>query len=183
MERTLPCLLITGKYHANYPEKDDVIPGYQHIRRIEIIQIFRLLRPSKSGERPKSRGKPCIQRILILAQMGMSALGTDRRCFLRHYDLPAGITIVGRYSMSPPELSRNTPVTDIFQPVQINLVKPLRHKRQFSIFHCFNGRFCQLLHLHKPLLLYHRLHRCLTAVMSTYVMSMFFHFHQNSLLL
>ena len=46
LKRCLSGLLNSGEYHSNYPEENDVISGNQHIRRIEILVIFRLLRPA-----------------------------------------------------------------------------------------------------------------------------------------
>ena len=36
-------LLITGEYHTDYPEENDIISGYQYVGRIEIIQFFGVL--------------------------------------------------------------------------------------------------------------------------------------------
>ena len=85
--------------------------------------------------------------------------------------------------MSPPDLTGNAPVADIFQPVQIDLVKPLRHKLQVAVLDRLDGRLCQLVHLHKPLLLDERLHCGVTAVMGSHVVGMGLYLHKVSLLL
>ena len=84
--------------------------------------------------------------------------------------------------MSPPDLAGNTPVFDILQPVQINLVKPVRHKFQFAGLQRIDRRFCQFFHLYKPLLLDQRLYRCAAAVMGSHRMGMGNDFYKKSLL-
>ena len=66
VERALAGLLISGEYHTDNPEEDDIVAGYQHIRRIEIFQLFGLLRPAQGRKRPQGRGEPGIQGVLIL---------------------------------------------------------------------------------------------------------------------
>ena len=66
IERAFSGLLITGEYHTDNPEEDDIVTGYQHIRRIEIFQFFGLLRPAQGRKRPQGRGEPGIQGVLIL---------------------------------------------------------------------------------------------------------------------
>ena len=83
--------------------------------------------------------------------------------------------------MSPPDLPRDAPVFDVFQPVQVDLVKTLRHKFQFTCMQRFDRRLCQFLHLYKPLLLDQRLYRRPTAVMGSYVMGMRLYFYQIAL--
>ena len=180
MERTLTGLLDTREYHTDYPEEDDIITGYQHIRRIEILQFLCLLRPAQRRERPQCGREPGIQRILILLEVSTSAL----RTFLRHgfcyHNLTALLAVVSRNPVSPPQLTGNAPVTDAFQPVQIRLAEAFRNKLQFAALQRFDRRFCHLLHTYKPLLLYHRLNGSLASVMSTYIMRMRNHLHQQS---
>ena len=46
-------MLKAGEDHPDNPEKDDVITGYENIGRIEILEVFGLLRPSESFKRPE----------------------------------------------------------------------------------------------------------------------------------
>ena len=165
-------MLISGEYHTDNPEKDNVISGYQHIRRIEIIQVFRLIRPAQCRERPQRRGEPCIQRILILCKMRTAALRALLRRMAVNNNLAALIAVVCRDSVSPPDLTGDAPVLNIFQPVQINLVKAVRHKLQLSCFQSIDGRFCQFFHLYKPLLFDQRLYCSAAAVMGSDRVSM-----------
>ena len=45
-------LFNTGEYHTDYPEEDNIVSGYQYISWVEVIQIFCLIWPAKSGEWP-----------------------------------------------------------------------------------------------------------------------------------
>ena len=83
--------------------------------------------------------------------------------------------------MSPPELTGNTPVTNVLQPVQVGLVKTLRNKLQIAILKCLNRSLCHLIHFYKPLRFDHWLYRCLAAVMCSYGMCMIDNFYQKSL--
>ena len=90
------------------------------------------------------------------------------------------ITVICRNSVTPPELSGNTPVPDIFQPVKVDLIKTFRNEFQLAGFQCLDCRFCHLFHLYEPLLFYHWLYCSLTAVMGTNCMSMGNHLNQKS---
>ena len=81
LKRCLSGLLNSGEYHSDYPEENDVIAGNQHIRRIEILVILRLLRPAQSLKGPKGTGEPGIQGILILMKGGTLTLWTRIRLF------------------------------------------------------------------------------------------------------
>ena len=63
------------------------------------------------------------------------------RCFFRNYNFSALITVISRNSVSPPDLSGNTPVFDVLKPVQINLVKTLRYKRSSPVFRALIAGF------------------------------------------
>ena len=130
MEGNLPRLLQRRKYHTDNPEEDNVVSRHQHICGEEILQIFRLIRPSQGREWPQGRGKPGIQGVLILGQMAAAALGAFLRYRFCHHDLAALITVIRRDPVSPPELTGDAPVADALQPVQVGFVKALRHESQ-----------------------------------------------------
>src|SRR5699024_3528422 len=184
VERNLTGLLQSGEHHTHYPERDNIITRYQNIRRIEIFQFRRLLRPSQCGKRPQSGTEPGVQSIRILGEMGVSAFRADCRSAASLYDqLPALVTGISRDPMSPPQLSGDTPVTDIFQPVEIRFFKTLRNKVCFSALYRLDRRFSHIRHLYEPLGFYHRLDRRLTAVMGSYVVNMILYFYEKSLCL
>ena len=169
MEGIFLHLLIAGKNHPDNPEKDDIVSRNQHVRGIEIFQILRLLRPPQSGKRPQGGRKPGIQRVGILGEMPMPALRTYRRFLLTYHRFPAFIAVISGNPVPPPELSGDTPVSDIIRPVIICLFHSFGNQLNISILYGLHRRLYQLIHLHKPLLLNHRLYGRLAAVVRAYI--------------
>ena len=97
-------------------------------------------------------------------------------------EFSAFVTVICRDAVSPPDLARDTPVLDILQPVQIDLVEALRHEFQFAGLQRVDRRFCQLLHFYEPLLFDERLHRRAAAVMGSNGMCVRNDFYKVSLL-
>ena len=177
-------LLQGREYHTDHPEENNIISCDQNIRREEIIHLRGLFRPAQRRERPQGRGKPGIQRILILSKVRTTALRAFfRRSALLDDHLSALLTVICRDAVPPPELSGDTPILDIFQPMGIDLVKTLRHKVQFIGFYHLQSSVRHLFHAHKPLRLHHGFHRSVAAVMGAYRMSMRNYLYQKSLLL
>ena len=81
--------------------------------------------------------------------------------------------------MAPPQLSGNTPVADIHEPVQIDLVKSLRHKCEIPVLNGLDRRLRHLLHRDEPLLLDHRFNGRVAAVMRADSMCMRDDFHKE----
>ena len=115
--------------------------------------------------------------------MCTSALRTLARIFDGYYHLATVITVPCRNAVSPPQLTADTPVTDVVGPVKVGLVHTLWKKFDISVLHTFHSRLDHLIHLYKPLLLDHRLNRCMTAVMHTDIVGMWNNFYQKSLFL
>ena len=115
--------------------------------------------------------------------MGSAALRTHLRHLPVYHDLAAVVAIISRNPVSPPELTGNTPVADILQPVQIRLVEALRHESQIAVLDGLDSWLCHFLHLYEPLLLDHGLNSGAAAVVGSYVMDMVYHLHQQPLLL
>ena len=69
-------MLAAGEDHARDPEEDDVVACDEHVRRIEVVQIRRLVRPAERGERPeRARRTRCRAR---RSRDGCSWSGTPR---------------------------------------------------------------------------------------------------------
>ena len=96
--------------------------------------------------------------------MCTSAVRADGRGLLGYDRLLAAAAIVGRNPVSPPQLAGNAPVTDVLEPVQIDLVKALRYKCQIAVLNRFDRRLCHFFHSNEPLLLDHRLDRRSAAI-------------------
>src|SRR6266511_424878 len=69
-----------------------------------------------------------------------------------------------RDAMSPPQLPADAPVLDVFEPVEIGLLKAFGHNLDASISHCCKRGFCQWFDCHKPLRGDHRLDDFATAL-------------------
>ena len=105
------------------------------------------------------------------------------RRFFRNYKFTALITVISRNSVSPPDLTGDTPVFDVLKPVKINLVKTLRHETKLAGLQCIDRRFCKFFHLYEPLLFDQRLNCCTTTVMSSYCMHVRNNLYKVSLLI
>ena len=66
--------------------------------------------------------------------------------------------------MSPPQLTGNTPILDVFHPVEINLFKSFGVELNFALLYNVNCRTCKRLHLDEPLLGYNGFYCCVTTV-------------------
>ena len=130
VERNLTCLLDSREDHSDDPEENDIVAGDQHICRIKILVLRRLLRPTECGERPQCGTEPGIKRLRILLEFCSAAVWAGVRHFLRNDHLSAVLAVIGRDSVPPPQLAGNAPVMDILKPVQIDLVEALRNKGQ-----------------------------------------------------
>ena len=53
--------------------------------------------------------------------------------------------------MTPPELTRDTPVLDVLQPVLVGIDVFLRIEFQFTVEYRRQGDVCKVLHLEEPL--------------------------------
>ena len=82
--------------------------------------------------------------------------------------------------MSPPELTGYAPVSDVFQPVEIDLFKPFRNMGKVAFFGGFYGRSGQFFHLHEPLVGKHWFYYCMTSVTFAYRDNFFFGLYQIS---
>ena len=54
VERSLACLLDRRENHSRDPEEDDIVARDQSAGRVEIFEVFGILRPAEGRERPES---------------------------------------------------------------------------------------------------------------------------------
>ena len=167
LEGHLSHALDAGEYHPGHPEEYYIVSCHQHAGGIEVLKILGITGPSQGAERPKSGRKPCIENVVVLGEVGASALGTNGRDILCHYHLSALIAVVCGDPVAPPKLAAYTPVLDILHPVIIGLVISFRYENGLSLSHRFNGRLCKGLHLDEPLLGDPGLNRIVAAVACT----------------
>ena len=117
VEGQLAGLFDAGKDHANHPEEDDVIAGHQHIGRVEIAVLRRVLRPAEGREGPECRAEPGVQRVLFLTEAVAAAVRAGLRHVTRHDHFAALVAVIGRNPVSPPELAGDAPVVNALEPI------------------------------------------------------------------
>ena len=83
--------------------------------------------------------------------------------------------------MSPPNLTGDTPITDIIHPVCIGFSKTFRHELCSSIFNTVNSRLHERFHFDKPLFGNQRLNNCTAALAMSDSMGMVFNLYQEPL--
>ena len=138
-------------------------------RRIEVVQILRLLRPAQGREGPQRRGEPGVQGVGVAGQMGAAALGAGGGSFFCHHRLAAFVAVPGRDLMAPPQLAADAPVAGVLHPVHIVFGEALGHKADAALFHRLDGGLGQRLHLDEPLLGDHRLDGGVAAVAAAHL--------------
>ena len=149
--------------HARYPEKQNIVACFEHSSRIVARQISRLFRPAKRAERPQTAAEPGIEHVFFLPQMSTAAGGAAGRVGTLDGDM-AVFAVEGRDAVSPPQLTADTPITDVLQPVEIGLFKAIRHDPDLAIAHGGHGFIGQRLNTDKPLFADHRLDNFATAL-------------------
>ena len=180
IERHFAHVLQTREHHADYPEEDDVITGDQCIGGIEVFQFLGVVRPAQCGERPQCGTEPSVQGIRILPH-GLAALRADCAAFLGDCHFAAVVAVERRNLVTPPQLTGNAPVLDVFQPVEINFVEPFRNELGLAALYGINCRLCQRFHLDKPLLGNSRLDGRTAAVAGANIVTVILDFYQCAL--
>ena len=168
LEWNLACELKACHDHSGNPEEDDVVCCNQSAGRIIFLKVVGLFRPSQCGERPQPGTEPGVQHILVLPQVVVSALRALVRSLTGYNHLAALVAVPYRDSVTPPELTGNTPVTDVLKPVGICVLPLLRMEYNLPFLPCIQGLLCQRAHLYEPLVGKERLHHSLAAVAMTY---------------
>ena len=167
-----------GKNHAGYPEENYIVAGYQYVCGEKVFQFRRFIRPAQRRKRPERGRKPGIQYVLILLKASTAALFAGVRRMLGHSHMPAVLAVIGRYTVSPPELTRNTPVLYIFHPIKICLFKALWNKFNLSLLNRLYSGMRQRLHIYEPLHGKHWLNYRLAAVAMSHVMNIILNLNQ-----
>ena len=145
LERHLALILITSHDHTCDPEEDNIRARYQVTRRIVVVDLLiaRIIDAVEERDRPKPRGEPGIQYILILTQIshrqgGIAALLLRHlQCLLRclGYYIATLRQEIGRYAMTPPQLTADTPILDVLHPVTISILEFRRIELDLIIHH------------------------------------------------
>ena len=146
--------------HPRYPEEQDVEAGNQLRRRVEHIEIARVLGPAERGKRKQRRREPGVQNVGFLLN-GKATGGALEWIFATHNGLRVQVALRMRASviravpgwnaMSPPELARDAPVVDLIHPVQVDGLVILRREANVTIHDRGDRPVCQRLNLDEPL--------------------------------
>ena len=145
-ERQVAHELVARHDHARDPEEDDVRPGDQVGRGVELLQRVRLLRPAHRGKRPEPGAEPGVEHVGVLAP---NSLASGRRRRHRTSDdvgvsapsRPSGVSrafglglpIPHRHPMPPPKLAADAPVAEVVHPVRVGLAPALRMERDAAL--------------------------------------------------
>ena len=142
---------IAGHDHARHPEEENLRRRNQVVGRIERSQRRRaLVGPTESGNGEEPRREPGVEHILVLPH-GTAAFVAGAYVGATHYLLVALVAVPYRYAVPPPELSRDVPVANVLEPIDIDCFPALRQNANSSIAHGCESGFRQRLHLHEPL--------------------------------
>ena len=99
----------------------------EHVGRVEVVQVRRLLRPAERGERPERRREPRVEHVLVLASR--SCCRTSRRLRSRSWRaviFAAVVALPDRNPVAPPELAGDAPVADVLHPVEVDALVAFR---------------------------------------------------------
>ncbi len=114
----------------------------------------------EEGDRPQPRREPSVETVALLCQVLslhvsllllsqlQSLLGS-----LGYHEVLLAIVVevVGRDTMTPPELAADAPVLDVLQPVTVGVLVFLRVELDVIIHYWREGDVCEMLHLEEPL--------------------------------
>ena len=132
--------------HTRHPEEDDVITSDQCWCWEVTFEVFWVdIRPAHSWEWPEGRTEPSIQDIFVLFP------AVTFWCFFANVHFTLSI-VPSRNLVTPPKLTRNYPVVDIFHPLKEGIVETWWV--EINLIVCIlvgNSIFGQLVHLNEPL--------------------------------
>ena len=101
-----------------------------------------------------------------------SQIGTGSVHFATFIAVPNGDTV------TPPNLTRDTPVTNVFHPASVSFGKAFRNKFGATVFYAVNSSFYQGFHFYEPLSGNQRFYYTTATLAVTNSMSVFFNFNK-----
>ncbi len=177
--------------HAGNPEEQNLIAGLKHIGRVIDLQILRLIRPTKRRERPHAGRKPGVERVLILPpSFTFRHLAAAMNLFTLLV-VSVSRTIPHRNPVTVPNLPANAPVTQIVNPIEINLIEVVGHYCNLPTLHRLTHNLLEsrrltayglkrLIHGDEPLQLRQRLNNTTRALCSSHVLVYLLLFHHQA---
>mmetsp|Transcript_15329 Transcript_15329/g.28931 ORF Transcript_15329/g.28931 Transcript_15329/m.28931 type:complete len:357 (-) Transcript_15329:484-1554(-) len=148
--------------HPRHPEEKDVMTCLQQGGGEEGLEVLVVLSvgPSEDREREEAGREPGVQHVLILLNLNLLAkrfLRLGRRLCGRATGEPPvfGLLrldyLVRGNPVSPPQLPRDAPLLNVFQPVVPSLVVELGEDLQLAFPQGFDAPVCQIFAVHPPL--------------------------------
>ena len=95
-----------------------------------MAQVWRFFRPAERGEWHERRGEPCVEHVVFATQCAgvTRGFGLCLRIGFGACDEDFALLAVPRRNlMAPPQLARDAPILDVFQPVVVGAVPVLRN--------------------------------------------------------
>ena len=111
----------------------------------------------EDGDRPKPTAEPGVQYVLVLPKIfrldgRVQGLGGREGLLETVFHHVGSIRkVVGRNSLTPPQLTADTPVAGILHPVTIGVTVFVRNEFDESVLHLCQGCRGQFFHLQEPL--------------------------------
>ena len=173
------CVVQGTENHTSNPEEDDVVATSKYAcweERVVVVGAY----ATKCGEGPKCATEPSVENVLVLVDVCATAMWTT--CWIRFLaDFRTTIGAVPNWdTVSPPKLTRNTPVADVFHPVEVGVFVAFWVEGDVAIFNCRQSRLSKWLHLYKPLFGNNWLNSCVTTVATANVVCVWNNLLQNA---
>ena len=182
MERRLVEEPAPRHHHARHPEEQNLRGGDQHIARIKRLQVGRLIGPAEGREGPQPRRKPRVEYVVVLTHRAMARrtcghIGARHERFLR-----AGrvVAVPHGHAMAPPDLARDVPVADAFQPIHVHGFPTVGQNAQLAAAQHVERLIGERAHAHEPLVGQARLDHGVAAVAVTHRVGVGLDLHQRS---
>ena len=190
LKRHLSLVFVACHNHTGYPEEDNVRSCHKVACRIVVFDFFvaRVVDSVEQRDRPQPRREPSVQAIFILTKVFHCQGGITRLffCFCQSFLGSSGYYIttfrqeVCRNTMSPPQLTADTPVFDVFHPVTVGILVFCRVEFQIVVHYRRQCHICEMLHLEEPLHRQFRFDHNVGTFRISYLISIGFYFFEQS---
>ena len=168
-ERHSTHVLITSHDHTGYPEEDNIGTSYK-IRSWIIVLYFLVIgikNAIEERDRPKPAGEPCVKSSFVLNKIlsfqifitsnllgfcqSLFACGSNDVLLILILDIFLPRKEISRNTMTPPQLTTDTPILDILEPVTISRFVLGRIELNVVIHHWRKSDIGKMLHANEPL--------------------------------
>ena len=165
LKRHFALVLITRHDHTCYPEEDDIRTRYKVCGGVVVIDLFvvRFFDTVKQTDRPQPATEPGVQCTFILHVIAFR-FGFGNDDFVIRIVLQTGLRqqigiVVRRDTVTPPELTTDTPVLDVLQPVAVGILVLSRIEDDIIVHYRRQSDIRKMFHFDKPLQTQPRLDR------------------------